>query len=165
MTAFLIIGAVGILFLLASIVLGDVFDGVFEGIGGDIFSGAAVAGFLGAFGFSGALVLSALPDQLIVAIIVGLVVGLAVGAGVGWITLKLRNTGGEHNVNTATLVDSTGTVISDIPAEGYGEVSLVAAGHITKLNARSSVPLSAGTPVKVTAVLSATSIMVAPLEP
>jgi hypothetical protein len=53
-------------------------------------------------------------------------------------------------------------VISAIPEGGLGEVSIVVAGHITKLNARSSAALPAGTPVTVQAVLSAASVMVEP---
>lgn len=162
MSVFLVIGSVGVLFLLASLVLGDFFDGVFDGIGGDMFSGAALGGFLGVFGFVGALVLAISPDSLVVAILSGLVAGFAVGAAVGWVTMKLKSTGGEHNVTAGGLLGLTGSVVSDIPADGYGQVSVVSNGHITKLNARSSTPMSAGTPVKVTAVLSATAVEVAP---
>ena len=49
-----------------------------------------------------------------------------------------------------------------MPEDGYGEVSVVVAGHITKLNARAGTALPAGTPVTITAVLSATSVQVAP---
>ena len=47
-----------------------------------------------------------------------------------------------------------------MPAEGYGEVSLVVAGHLTKLNARAPEALPAGTPVLITGVLSPTSVSV-----
>ncbi|MDN5725672.1 MAG: hypothetical protein L0G99_07030, partial [Propionibacteriales bacterium] len=69
----------------------------------------------------------------------------------------------ESNVNTATLVGYRGTAITAIPADGYGEVSVVASGHITKLNARSAEPITAGTAVEITAILSATSVLVVPL--
>lgn len=164
MTAFLVIGVVGVLFLLASLILGDFFDGVFDGVGGDLFSGAALGGFLGVFGFVGALCLAVAPDNLVLAIVVGLVAGLLVGVAVGWVTMKLKSGGGESNVRSAGLVGLSGTVISDIPAEGYGEVSVVAVGHITKLNARAAVPLRAGTPIEVSNVLSATAVEVKPRD-
>ena len=93
-----------------------------------------------------------------------LVAGLAVGAAVGWVTMRLKAGGGEGNVRSTGLLGLTGTVISDIPAEGYGEVSVVANGHITKLNARSTTPLRAGTPVEVSTVLSATAVEVKPRD-
>ncbi|MFS3129674.1 hypothetical protein ACLM5J_14840 [Nocardioides sp. Bht2] len=158
MTAFLIIGAAGIALLLLSLIIGDLFDGLFD-FGGDLFSGAALAGFLGAFGFGGALVYD-LSDSLGWAIGLGLIAGLVVGAGVGWASLKLKQGGDEANVRTGDLAGFEGTVISAIPADGFGEVSVVASGHITKLNARASEPLSAGTPIRITAVLSPTSVLV-----
>ncbi len=164
MTVFLIIGSFGVLFLLASLILGDLFDGIFDGIGGDLFSGAALGGFLGVFGFVGALTLTIKPEPLGLAIGVGLVAGLVVGVAVGWVTLKLRTGGEESNVTSSGFVGLAGTVISDIPADGYGEVSVVANGHITKLNARASVPLKAGTPVEISNVLSATAVEVKPRD-
>ncbi|HIT75740.1 MAG TPA: hypothetical protein IAA98_09160 [Candidatus Avipropionibacterium avicola] len=164
MTVFLIIGSFGVLFLLASLILGDFFDGIFDGVGGDLFSGAALGGFLGVFGFVGALTLTMAPDNLVLAIVVGLVAGILVGLAVGWVTMKLRNGGDEHNVTSASLVGLAGTVISDVPAEGYGEVSVVSNGHITKLNARSRIPLTAGTPVEISNVLSATAVEVKPRD-
>lgn len=158
MTAFLIIGGVGIVLLLISLIVGDVLDGAFE-FGGDLFSGAALAGFLGAFGFVGALTLGG-TDSTPIAIGVGIASGLVIGALVGWVSLRLKRGGDESNVRTTELTGRSGTVIIAIPEEGYGEVSVVASGHITKLNARASEPISAGTPVTVTAVLSATSVMV-----
>ena len=58
MVAFRVFGASGILLLLASLVVGDVLDGALE-FGGDLISGSALAAFIGAFGFGGALALDA----------------------------------------------------------------------------------------------------------
>ena len=55
MTAFLVIGGIGVVLLLVSLVLGDLLEGVFSGLGGDLLSGAALSGFVGAFGFTAAL--------------------------------------------------------------------------------------------------------------
>lgn len=160
MITFLLIGAFGIGLLVISLIVGDLLDGLLD-FGGDFFSGAALAGFLGAFGFAGALTLDQ-SDSMGISIGVGIAAGLVVGAGAGWASYQLKKGGDESNVRTGDLSGSAATVISAIPAEGYGEVSIVAAGHITKLNARSSAPLSAGTPVTITAVLSATSVLVEP---
>lgn len=158
MITFLLIGAVGIFLLVISLVVGDLLDGLFD-FGGDLFSGAALAGFLGAFGFGGALALDA-SDTLWVAVLVGLVAGLVVGAGAGYASYQLKKGGDEANVRTGDLTGMPGSVISSIPADGFGEVSVVASGHITKLNARASEPLGAGTPITIQAVLSATSVFV-----
>ena len=158
-TTFLIIGGLGVLLLLASVVLGEVFDGIFDAFGSDLISGASFAVFLGGFGFAGALVLGA-TDSTGAAIGAGLAAGVALGAGAGWFTKKLRQGGDESNVRTGSLAGRDAVVVSAIPDGGYGEVSITASGHITKLNARAVEPLGPGTPVTITAVLSATSVQV-----
>ena len=130
----LIIGGVGILLLIISLVVGDLFDSILERVGPDAFSGLAVAGFLAAFGFVGALTMNAGASSG-VAILAGLVAGVAVGTGVGWASTSLMRGGDESNVRTATMVGLTGAVVEAVPAEGYGVVSLVAAGHITRRRA------------------------------
>ena len=158
MVAFLVIGGVGVALLLVSLIIGDLLDGVLD-FGGDLLSGAALAGFLGAFGFAGALAYDA-TDSMGASIGIGLVAGLAVGAGAGFAIARLKQGGDEANVRTGDLVGHHGTVISTIPDEGLGEVSIVVSGHITKLNARAAGTLPAGTPVTVTAILSATAVRV-----
>lgn len=160
MLTFYVIGGVGIALLVVSILLGDLLDGVLD-FGGDLFSGAALAGFLGAFGFAGALGLDA-TDNVSVAVLIGLVAGVVVGAGVGYVSVQLKSGGDEANVRTSTLRGAQATVLSPIPSEGYGEVTIAVSGHITKLNARSDQPLAAGTPVTIVDVLSATAVQVAP---
>lgn len=163
MLAFLIIGGIGIALLLVSLILGDLLDGAFEGLGGDMFSGAALAGFLGAFGFAGALTMTQ-SENVLLATVVGIVAGLLIGGGAGYLTLKLKEGGDDSNVETGSLVGRGATVINAVPEGGYGQVSIVASGHITKLNARASEPVATGTPVVITAVLSATSVMVKPTD-
>ena len=50
MATFLVIAGIGLLLLVVSLVAGELLDGVLEGFGGDWLSGAAIAGFLAAFG-------------------------------------------------------------------------------------------------------------------
>ena len=161
MVAFLVIGGLGIVLLLVSLLIGEFLDGMFDGVGGEWFSGAAVAGFLGAFGFAGALAYNA-SSSTVVAIVTGILAGLVIGAGVGVLTARLRSDDDTTTVRSANMVGVHGTVISDVPAAaaGYGEVSIVVAGHITKLNARSVDALPAGTAITVAAVLSPTSVSV-----
>lgn len=160
MVTFLIIGGVGILLLVISLILGDILDGVLD-VGGDWFSGAALAGFLGAFGFSGALALNAGAGTTL-ATIIGLAAGLLVGLGAAWVSLMLRRGGDEATLRSSDLAGRDAMVVSPIPTEGYGEVSVVAAGHITKLNARCATPLGAGEAVRIVGVLSPTSVVVEP---
>lgn len=157
---FLVIGCVGIALLLLSLVLGDLLDGMLD-FGPDFLSSAAIAGFLGALGFVGAIAL----DQgasTPVAIGLGALAGLLVGAGAGWVATRLARGGDEANVRSGELAGHDATVLNAIPADGYGEVTLTVAGHITRMNARSATALAAGTPVTITAVLSPTAVQVAP---
>ena len=159
-TAFLVIGGLGLLLLLVSFIAGEFLSGVFDGVlGGDVISGAAISGFLAALGFVGAPVAQA-TDNSGAAIISGVAAGGLIGWGVGAITRALMQGGDEATVRISTLVGATGTVIGEIPDFGYGQVSLTVAGHITRLNARSPEPIEAGTAVTVTAVLSPTSVQV-----
>jgi membrane protein implicated in regulation of membrane protease activity len=156
---FLIIGCIGIALLVLSLVVGDLLDGILD-FGGDLFSGAAIAAFLGAFGFVGAAVYDS-TDDLTVSALVGIASGAVLGFAAGWVSLRLKEGGDESNVRTGELAGRAATVVSAIPADGYGEVTMVVSGHITRLNARAAEPLATGTPVTITAVLSATAVHVA----
>lgn len=157
MTPFLVIGGVGVVLLVISVVIGDVLSGALDVLGGgaDWLFGA-VAGFLGAFGFVGALVLG-LTDRTGLAIAVGLAAGVAIGALAAVLTRYLQRDD-QSTPRSAALVGLNGIVVNDIPAQGYGEISVVVSGHLTKLNARCPEPLAAGSPVIIDAVLSPTSV-------
>jgi membrane-bound ClpP family serine protease len=159
---FLAVGVIGILLLLVALFVGDHLDGALDALGGgDWFTGAALAGFLGGAGFVGAAVL-ALTDDARVAAITGLIAGLLLGFAVGAITMRLKDSGFGATPTSQSLAGLIGTVVSDIPADGYGTVSVVNAGHLTRLNARAGMPLQAGTQVTVVEVLSPTSVKVIP---
>lgn len=162
MEVFLTLGGVGIALLLLMLVIGDHVDGVFDAFGGgEWFTGAGLAGFIGAFGFAGAIVLD-VTKSLPGAVVAGAVTGILMGAAVTFVTIKLRQAGDSGTIRTSSLVGTTGTVISAIPVDGYGEVAISAHGSLHKLNARSTVPIGSGTEVTVTDVLSPTSVRVRP---
>lgn len=163
MTALLLIGALGVVLLVVALLIGDFLDGALESLGGGgLFSTEALAGFLGALGFGGAIALE-LTGSTPLAWAVGLALGVGLGGLAGWAGKKLHEHGDSGATNTRDLVEQIGTVLSDIPAEGYGVVSLSAHGHITRLNARSSTPVPAGTTVTVVSVISPTAVQVEPL--
>ena len=61
------------------------------------------------------------------------------------------------------MVEKIGTVVSAIPEDEFGVVSISVGGHLTRLNARSSLAVPAGTQVSVTSVISPTAVQVEPL--
>ena len=162
MTVFLVIGALGVVLLLVALVLGDVLDGAFEGLSAGFFSTEARAGFLGALGFGGALALAATGSTSL-AVVIGLVLGVLLGAGAAKASRFLHGSGETDVVRTADMVEKIGTVVGAIPEVGFGTVSISVGGHLTRLNARSSVAVPAGTKVSVTQVISPTAVQVEPL--
>ena len=162
MTAFLVIGALGVVLLVVALVLGDVLDGAFEGLSAGFFSTEALAGFLGALGFGGAIALSA-TGSTSVAVVVGLVLGVLLGGLAAKASRFLHGDGETDTVRTSDLLEKMGSVVSAIPEDGFGVVQLSVGGHLTRLNARSSVAVPAGTRVSVTEVISPTAVRVEPL--
>jgi membrane-bound ClpP family serine protease len=62
------------------------------------------------------------------------------------------------------LVGTSGSVVTAIPADGFGEVLLQLAGQRLKLAARSATPVARGAEVWVEAAPSATSVLVRPVD-
>lgn len=162
MTVFLALGALGVVLLLVALVLGDVLDGALEGLSAGFFSTEALAAFLGALGFGGAIALE-VTGSTSLAVVIGLVLGVVLGAAAARASRFLHGTGETDTVRTADMVEKIGRVVSDIPEGGFGTVSISVAGHLTRLNARSSVAVPAGTEVSVTQVISPTAVQVEPL--
>ncbi|MGJ3507758.1 NfeD family protein [Enemella sp. A6] len=164
MAVFIALGVIGVVLLVLFLVIGEVGDFLhaFEGPGGGYFSGGALAGFLGALGFIGAITLSA-TESTGIATGAGVAGGLLMALLVGWLTNKLRTGNDGGTVRTGSLVGQVATVLNPIPESGYGEINLVVGGHITRLNARALEPVPVGTEVVITTVLSPTSVMVEPM--
>lgn len=159
MLIFYVIGAVGLVLLLVSVLAGDVVDGLLGGMDSDLFSGAAIAAFLAAFGFVGALVLNA-RGSTTWAVLAGLAGGAVLGLATAKASAVLMRGGDEATVRTASLVGASGTVLETIPTSGLGQVTVTVAGHITRLNARADSSLEPGTPITVIRVLSPTAVVV-----
>lgn len=165
MTGFLVIGAVGLAVVLGSLVLGDLFEGLFDAFeldGGGIFSAPVIGSFLASFGFGAALVMLTTGATATTGALGGLASGVVVGGLALALTRSLIDMPTDESMDTNDLVGKTGTVVTRIPDGGMGEVAVRHLGQLHKKYARSGEPLVAGTSVEVTAVLSTASVMVRP---
>ncbi|GAA4374732.1 NfeD family protein [Agromyces bauzanensis] len=139
---FLIVGGVGLVLLLISLVLGDIFDH-FE-VGDGAISGTALAVGLVVFGASGALTAS---GGLDVVWAYALSVVLAV---VGYVlsVLVVRNLSRSSDGVPLSAVGLTGVARSDISTSG-GEVSLDGPGEVERRIAYSDAFIAEGSRVRV----------------
>jgi membrane protein implicated in regulation of membrane protease activity len=167
-TGFIIIGAVGLALVVVSLLLGDIFDGLFEAFdvefGGGIFSTPVLGSFLAAFGFGAALIMFSTGAGATLGALGGLVSGLFVGGLSLLMMRQLINMPTDASLDTEDLVGSTGTVITPIPENGLGEITVRAHGSAQKMSARAAQPIAVGTTVRITTVLSTSSVMVETAE-
>jgi membrane protein implicated in regulation of membrane protease activity len=127
-SVFLAIAGVGFLFLLVSVVFGEIFDHFGDGIDADmehggpgIFSGRVMAVFITAFGGFGAMAtyygLSPIPASG-----VGLLGGMVFGGAIYLFARFLFGQQASSDVRSSDLVGAIGRVIVAIPAGGVGQV-------------------------------------------
>jgi len=159
---FLLIGGIGVVLLAASLFLGDVLHLGHPDMDGP-FSVPSVAGFVGAFGFGGAIAASILGGG-VVSVIVGVVAGviIAVPSAIGTVALaraadRMRT---DATPTRTDLVGRIGVVVTPIPQQGYGEVRISMGGQPVKLNAKSDKPVALGARVFVVEAPSDTSVVV-----
>ncbi|MGY1770204.1 NfeD family protein [Blastococcus sp. SYSU D00813] len=169
-TTFLVVGGVGVVLLLVSLVVGEIGTLALDA-GGGPFSLEAVAALLGGVGFGGAATVALLPEDLAgtAAVLIALLVGLALAVPLAWGAVRLARTFRDMpTTETLTrhhLAGTQGVVVSAVPAGGFGEVRLGLAGQSLKYAARSDVALPAGTPVYVVEALSETAVHVVSTAP
>ena len=165
MTVYFVLGIAGLVLITVSLLVGDFFESVLDGLGADWFSTEVVGGFVSALGFGGAIATSAgAPGP--VAVVVGLVIGTAFGALAAWFTRLVRGGGTDKAPDAADVVGHEGVVVSTIPGtsgSGFGSVQIRLGGHTLRYNAKADLELEAGSRVHVTAVLSPTAVSVAPV--
>jgi membrane protein implicated in regulation of membrane protease activity len=159
---FLLIGGIGVVLLAVSLFLGDVLHLGHPDMDGP-FSVPSVAGFVGAFGFGGAIAASILGGG-VVSVIVGVVAGviIAVPSAIGTVALaraaeRMRT---DATPTRSDLVGRIGVVVTPIPQQGYGEVRISMGGQPVKLNAKSDQPVALGARVFVVEAPSDTSVVV-----
>ena len=162
MTAYLIVGVVGLAVLAVSLLAGDVLDGALDGIAGDWFSTEVVGGFVSALGFGGAIAVSAgAPGP------VAVVIGIAIGTAFGWMAARftrlVRGAGTDEAPSSGDVIGHEAVVLSDIPDEGLGTVRVHLGGHTLRYHASADLPIGAGSRVHVTGALSPTAVTVAPM--
>jgi len=160
-TVFLVIGGVGVAVLALSLLVGDLLHLGHPDADGP-FSLPAVAGFVGAFGFIGAVGASLpLPGSPAVA---GSALGLVAAVPTAWFAVRLARAAAQMRSDAtptrSDLVGTVGVVVSPIPDSGYGQVRVRLGGQPVQLNARSDRPLPSGARILVVLAPSDTSVVV-----
>jgi membrane protein implicated in regulation of membrane protease activity len=161
--AFLVIGGLGVAVLAISLIVGDLLHLGHPDADGP-FSLPAVAGFVGAFGFVGAVGASiasaGTPLQLVAACGAGAVAAVPTA----WLAIRLSraamNMRTDATPTRSDLVGTLGVVVTPIPPSGYGEVRISLGGQPVKLNAKADRPLPLGARVLVVEAPSSTSVIV-----
>ena len=163
-TAFIVIGAVGLALVVLSLILGEVLDGIFGAFdldfGGGILSAPVLGSFLASFGFGAALIMFSTGANATAGAFGGLASGVIVGGIALGIVRSLVNMPTDETVTTSGLEGATGIVITAVPEDGYGEVTVRHHGNQHKYYARAAAPVAAGRTVRVTAVLSTSALFV-----
>jgi membrane protein implicated in regulation of membrane protease activity len=159
---FLVIGGVGLAVLAVSLLVGDIVHLGHPDADGP-FSLPSVAGFVGAFGFVGAIA-AALTPASVPAVVVASVAGLAGALPTAWLAVRLAraamNMRTDATPTQGDLVGTLGVVVTPIPVEGYGEVRVSLGGQPVKVSARADHSIPLGARVFVVEATSSTSVIV-----
>lgn len=149
----------------ASLLVGDVLHLGHPDADGP-FSLPAVAGFIGALGFGGAVGAALTGGSALAAVVVGAFTGLAAAVPTAWLAVRLARAASRMRTDAtptrSDLVGRLGVVVTAIPSQGYGEVRITIGGQPVKLNAKSDHPVALGAHVFVVEAPSDTSVVVEP---
>ncbi|MDQ0831415.1 membrane protein implicated in regulation of membrane protease activity [Streptomyces achromogenes] len=167
---FLGLGIVGVVLLVLSLVFDGVLERLFDGVGvlDGLFDGLlslpVIAGFVSMLGFSGAIAMGATGVGAVGATAIGVPAGLVTG----WLAYRLSRMLLRDDSGAAPrdedLIGAPGSVVTAIPADGYGEVLVHLAGQPVKLSAKSPAPVAQGAEVWVEGTLSQTAVSVRPVR-
>lgn len=165
---FLVVGGVGVLVLLASLVVDEIGD-LLAGDADGPFSLPALAALVGGTGFGGAVAVTLLPQlpgplTVLLAVLAGLVLAVPLALGTVRFSSALQHMPTDATLTRSHLLGSVGTVVSAIPTGGLGEVRIAVAGQQLKYYARSESPLPAGTGVYVVDTPTETTVQVVSTE-
>jgi len=158
---FLIIGIVGALLLLVSVLL----DGIFEffDFGDGPLSLTTIAAFTSIFGFA-AFAATGAGLSTGASATIGAVAGLIGGLAAWWLSRLIRGAESNAAVSEGDLVGSEASVVLAIPAGGLGEVALVRHGERVSLSASADIAIARGARVRIAQTLTSTSVRVEPLD-
>lgn len=156
---FLVLGIIGAILLLLSLLLDGLFD-IFD-FGDGPLSLTTIAAFTTIFGFTAfALVGSGLDTPI--AGVLGAVAGLFGGLVAWWLARVMRNAESTTSVTTTELRGLEGVVVLAIPGgAGFGEVALTRHGERVSLAASAERAIPRGTRVTIIETLTPTSVLVA----
>ena len=157
---FLVIGVIGALLLIVSVVLDGIFE-VFD-FGDGPLSLTTIAAFTAIFGFAAFASVGA-GASVSLSGAIGAIAGVAGGAGAWWLSRLIRGAESSTAVTADELLGAEAGVVLAIPAGGLGEIALVRHGERVSLSATSDTAIARGARVRVTQTLSATSVKVAPI--
>ncbi|RZB14334.1 hypothetical protein StrepF001_38935 [Streptomyces sp. F001] len=170
MAWFLGLGIAGVVLLVLSLVFDGALEGLFGGV--DALDGLldgwlslpVIAGFVSMLGFSGAIVMGTTG----LGVVGATAIGVPVGVGTGWLAYRLSRALLSDRSGAAPrnddLIGASGSVVTAIPASGYGEVLVHLAGQPVKLAAKSPTPVARGAEVWVEEALSQTAVSVRLVE-
>ncbi|BFU41771.1 hypothetical protein [Krasilnikovia sp. MM14-A1004] len=160
---FLAIGGVGVAVLALGLLGAELLQFGHPGVDGPV-STESVAGFVGAFGFVGAIASELLDARTPLMIVVAAAVGAAAALPVAYLAVRLgraaRTMRTDGTPTRHDMVGTLGVVVTPIPDQGYGEVRLRMGGQPVKVNARADQPIPIGAHVFVVEAPSDTSVVV-----
>ncbi|MEV4622337.1 hypothetical protein AB0J74_26935 [Asanoa sp. NPDC049573] len=160
---FLVLGGSGALVLALSLIGAEILHFGHMGLP-DFFSVEAVAGFLGALGFGGAIT-----NELSGSVALSAVVGMLAALPTAYLAVRLsraaRDMRTDGTPTRADLVGTLGVVVTPITTTGYGEVRIRLGGQPIKLYAKADRPLPAGAEIFVIEAASETSVVVEAVHP
>ena len=159
---FLIIGIVGGVLLLISLLLDGIFDAFDFGDGP--LSLTTIAAFTSIFGFAAFASVGA-GMSTPVASTVGALSGLVGAAAAWWLSRAIRGAESNTAVSGSDLVGSTGAVVLAIPEGGLGEVAIIRHGERISLSATAETPIPRGAAVRIVQTVTSTSVRVEPVAP
>jgi membrane protein implicated in regulation of membrane protease activity len=161
--AFLLIGGVGLVLLALSLVIGDIIHVGHPDADGP-FSVPAIAGFIGAFGFVGAIGARLAPTGTNWELVIGGGAGLLAALPTAWFATRLAkaalNMRTDATPTRTDLIGTMGVVVTPIPTVGFGEVRVSLGGLPLKVSARADRPIPRGARVFVIEAPTSTSVIV-----
>jgi membrane-bound ClpP family serine protease len=155
---FIVIGVVGAILLLSSLLFDDFIDGLVADL--DFISGPVIGAFLAGFGLFGWFFGSGIGVPVFAATVVAIGGGIVIGAATFKFTDALINQPTDATPTTESLIGQSGKVVTPVVANGFGEVLVALGGASTKYTATADSDLPTGSQVVVIAVESPTKVRV-----